>query len=334
MIRKNAALIVTVLIFSMVLIGQALTYYAVPYKYDAAALITDDGVDYEVSSNSSVSYRILAYDDARPVGKLYIYYDENYAVHGTTHKEQRAIISSMIAELKIRGVTDTELVNAAELYEKISIYKDGDAALIMSGALPVNVYDGDTNLKIFDWVNAGGSLYWMGDAIGAKYADGKTLTDAPADHQQKIFGVAAGVDCILTEYQPLVKWSGNELSEALALTYAGVVYGMNVTALGALSLGFEYVSGSGDVYGSVSMVESGDGMICVVGRFDSSSALTSMAQLIATGVSPSSELIGSASGSFIRGGSATGTLSWDASKTDVAVQIRMGEPFTVYARTF
>jgi len=334
MIKKNTALIVTVLIFSMILIGQALAYWAVPYKYGADAEIDADGVEYSVSSNSSVNYTVLAYDEARPVGKLYVYYDESYAVQGTTHKEQKAFNSQMVAELRIRGFTDTEVINADKLSDIVSSYKAGDAILITSGVLPKDVYDGDTNFKIFDWVNDGGSLYWMGYAIGAKYADGKTLMDAPADHQQKIFGVAAGVDCILMENERPTKASDNELREALMLTHAGIMYGMNVTATGALSLGFEFESVSDDIYSSISLFESGDGMICVMGRINDNPVRMSMAQVIASGVSPSSELIGIDSGSLIRGGCATGTISWSTPKTDVAVMITMGSPNIVYARTF
>jgi len=329
MLKKNAALIVTVLIFAVILAGQTLSYYAVPYRYSACADVTAayDGIDYSVSTNSSVTYTILAYDNARPAEKLYIYYDESYAVFGTTHRIQEEYISQLTVELRIRGYTDTETVNAARLSEIVSSgYNAGDAILITSGVLPADVYDGDTNLAIFDWVSSGGSLYWAGYAIGAKYADGKDLADVPS-YQMNIFGED---DRILTEQMRSGERSDNELSKALAISYTGVTYGMSITS-GTLSLGFE-CEYNGKVYSSASLTGHGSGMICVMGLVDDPTR-AAMAQVISSGVSPSSGLIGTDSGTMVRS-SVSGTISWDGVRTDVAVQVRMGDPNTVYARTF
>jgi hypothetical protein len=169
MLRKHAALIVTVLIFVAIVAGQALAYYAVPYRYDASAAGGPGSNDltYTVSTNSAVDYTVAVFDNARPADKLYVYYDEGHAVYGTTHASQKYFISQTLAELRIRGFTNTETVNAEQLVDIVSAYRPGDAVLMTSGVLPAAVYS-DSNNGIFDWVAAGGTLYWTGYAIGAK----------------------------------------------------------------------------------------------------------------------------------------------------------------------
>ncbi|MCL2607748.1 MAG: hypothetical protein FWD92_04260 [Methanomassiliicoccaceae archaeon] len=329
MLKKNAALIVTISIFAMILLGQTLAYFAVPYKYDASADITDTGVGYTVSTNSSISYTVLAYDNSRPVNVLYIYYDENYATFRITHETQQKFILNLIVELRIRGFTDVNIVNAKELSDIVSSpYVKGDAILITSGVLPSTVYQGQTNEGIFKWVSEGGSLYWAGYAIGALYADGKDIVNVPA-FQQNIFGMP---DSILMRAAVSTERSGEELSKALMLSYNNVTYGLNVSKIpGALSLGFEFENERG-VFSSISLVEYGDGMISVMGRTNTESS-TAVAQMIATGVSPTSSLIGMDGGSLVRGTDA-GTISWTDGENIVGVQIRMGDPTVVYARTF
>jgi len=331
MLKKNAAAIVTVSVFALIILGQTLAYFAVPYKYDAFADVTETGVEYTVSTNSSVSYTVLAYDNARPVSKLYIYYDEGHAVSAITHEAQLRFISDTIVELRIRGFTDVKMVNAEELFGIVSSeYVKGDAILITSGVLPSTVYQGQTDEGIFKWVNEGGALYWVGYAIGALYADGMDIKDAPPTYQQDIFGVENGIlmnHVISTERSE----AGEGLSRALMLSYNVVTYGLNVSAIpGALSLGFNYNSGT-DVFSSISLAEYGDGVISVMGSVNDQSR-TATAKLIATGVSPTSTLIGTEDGSLVRG-SAAGTITWEHGE-NIGVQIRMGDPNTVYARTF
>ncbi|MCL2786366.1 MAG: hypothetical protein FWD81_04010 [Methanomassiliicoccaceae archaeon] len=327
MVKKDAALVIMVLIFSMIIVGQALSYFAVPYNYGASAETTSDGVMYTATSNSSVSYTVLAYDNAKPIDTLHIYYDASHAVYGTSHASQKSFISQLSAELEIRGfVGSVKVTDAAGLLEVVdAAYEPGDAILITSGVLPKGVYDGETNFKIFDWVRDGGSLYWAGYAIGGKYADGKTLMDAPATYQSDIFGVP---DSILTEQRTSTERSG-DLSKALMLSRTNVTYGLNVTAVpDTLSVGFEYTAGSGDVYSSIALTQYDDGMICVMGGM----SRTSIAQIIASGITPSSTLIGTDGGSLVRGGVAERTIPLSG-ETDVAVQIRIGDPNVVYART-
>jgi len=341
MIKNKAAVLVTVLIFSVIILGQIATYAVTP-RYEASVTGSDEGLVYTVNTNGATEYTVLAFDNARPVDKLYIYYDERYAVHRTTHSSQQMAISHTIAELRIRGFTNTETVDARGLEHIISDeYEPASggevfAILMTSGVFPDTVYS-DVKKDIFDWVDGGGSLYWFGATIGEKFAVGHTLKEASPSYQADIFGVS---DCIMTEHMNNLRRSPDPLSEALKTDHSDATFGLNVDALRNIglnvrSIGFEH-SSAGGTYGSVALVEKGMGMICVMG-WSSDALKSSMAQVISSGVSERSTLlVGPVHGSLVRS-SATGTIDpWenDPGAVNVAVHIRMGEPYVVYARTF
>jgi hypothetical protein len=328
---KNVAILVTVLMFTAVVIGQALTYYAMPNRYDASADASGSDVTYTVSTNSSVTYTVLAYDDAKEIERLFIYYDEGYAAYGVTHAGLDRFIRQTIAELGVRGFTsEISIVNAVELRDALDDRKDGDAVLVTSGVLPVTVYS-DTENKMFKWVEDGGSLYWIGYAIGALYADGKDLFDAASSYQSDIFGAD---DCILMDAATSTARSADPLSAGLLLNNNNLIYGLNVDAVNddagvlvARSLGFEH-----EGYSSVSLFEKGNGLICVLGGMPGGEERISVTQLISSGVTFLSDLIDSTGGSIVRN-TITGTMDISG-HSDVGVHIRMGEPSAVYARTF
>lgn len=331
MLKINAALVVTILVFAGIVAGQTLTYFAVPNSYSANAGIQGSDIVYEVSTNSSVNYTVLAYDNAKEADRLFIYYDESYAVRGITHKDQKKFISQTISELKIRNFRGTtETVNAERLGEIVgSPYVPGDAVLMTSGVLPDTVYDNGT-VDIFDWVKDGGSLYWIGQNVGAEVAAGKTVSDVPG-YQTVIFGA----ECInpSEKTQRATVRSDDPLSKALMIDHDDVRYGLDVNMSNALSLGFEYEY-EGKAYGSAVLAGIGGngGMICVLGGSPNDTLRTSLAQIISSGVSNASELIESVNGSLVRN-KATGTLDVSAGTGEIGVHIRMGSPNLVYART-
>jgi len=327
---KNKILMLTAVLFAVMLAGQALTYFAMPNRYDASADISGPDVTYTISTNSAVTYTVLVYDNAKGTERLFIYYDESYAVYGATHAWQDRFIRQTIAELGTRGFAgEIVIVNAAELSDALDDLKDGDAVLMTSGALPATVYS-DVENKMFDWVENGGKLYWMGYAIGALYADGKDLFDAAPSYQADIFGAD---DCILTDAVKSTTRSADPLSAGLMLNNNDMIYSLNADAvndagvLTARALGFEH-----EGYSSVSLVEKGDGMICIVGGSIGSEGRSSVSQLISSGVTTSSSFIDGVSGSIVRN-TVTGTADVSG-HTDIGVHIRMGEPNIVYARTF
>jgi len=330
MSSKNIAIMVTVLMFGAVIVGQALTYFVVPDRFDASADMPGSDITYTVSTNSAVEYTVLAYDNAREVERLFIYYDKNYAVYGVTHGGQDRFIRQTIAELEIRGFAgEISIVNADELSVALAgSGGEGDAVLMTSGVLPSTVYS-DTENKIFEWVEAGGNLYWVGYAIGAMYADGKDLADV-LSYQVAIFGTD---DCIMMDDVRSTERSADPLSSGLKLNNNRLIYGLNADeinsagVLEARSLGFEH-----EGYSSTSLVGMGDGMICVLGGAIGNAERVSVSQLISSGITESSSFIDTINGSIVRN-TATGTIDATGS-SDIGVHIRMGEPNIVYARTF
>jgi hypothetical protein len=322
-------------LFAVMFIGQALTYFAVPNRYDASAELSGSEITYTISTNSAVTYTVLVYDNAKETERLFIYYDESYAVQGVTHAWQDRFIRQTISELSARGFTgEIDIVNADELSVALAgSAGEGDAVLMTSGVLPATVYS-DTENKMFDWVDAGGSLYWMGYAIGAMYAVGNELRDALPTYRTDIFGAD---DCILLDQMRSAERSADPqnsaLSSGLMLNNNNLQFGLNADEINsagvhaARSLGFEH-----EGYNSVVLVERGDGMICVLGGSLGSAERVSVSQLISSGITASSLLIDSAGGSIVRN-TVTGTVDVTGG-SDIGIHIRMGSPNIVYARTF
>ena len=324
--KRNVVIFIAILIFGAIVFGQALAYFAVPYKYEASVVVTDHGeIEYTVSTNSAVEYTVLAYSNAEKVERLFIYYDESYAVHGVTHSHQNNFIRQTIAELAVRGFKNVSIVNAAELSDILDEFTEGDAVLVTSGLLPDTVYSAGNN-KIFEWVGSGGILYWIGYAIGAMSASGNDKSTL-IGYQTNIFG---DDNSVLMQPARSAERSQDPLGSALTLNNNNAVYGLRTAGEDPIpnsrSLGFEH-----EEYSSVSLVESGHGMICVIGGSLGATERASVSQLISSGVTVSSELLWTISGSVVRD-TVTGTT--EVTGSAVGVHVRMGEPNTVYARTF
>jgi hypothetical protein len=323
-------LMIVAILFAAMFVGQTLTYFAVPNRFDISVDASGPEITYTISTNSAVEYTALAYDNAGEVERLFIYYDEGYAVYDATHEEQNRFIRQVIAELSTRGFAgEITIVNAEELSGALDAeFRKGEAVLMTSGVLPATVYS-DVENKIFEWVRKGGNLYWMGYAIGAMYADGSDLAEV-SSYQERIFGT---YDCIMMGSEMSIERSADPLSSGLMLNNNNLIHGLNAYAinnagLAARSLGF----GNSDGYGSVSLVEIGDGMVCVLGGSLGSAERASVSQLISSGITVSSNIIGDVvNGSIVRN-TVTGTIG--AADPGIGVHIRMGEPNTVHARTF
>jgi len=351
--RSDKALtIIFVSIVAVILIGEAYVYTMNDGRYSSDITVTDTGIDYSLTSKGSEQYSVLVLDNGafEKIDTYYIYYDED---HGTKLEKPKVPvgakeltleyhISQLVTILRDRGVDDVRILNAADLAKAMT--KDlpaADAAatkrglVVLSGALPDTIYTGNTGDLVFDWIDAGGSLYWAGNILGAHYStSGGGIVQVSGNYEEMFFG--AGKSGVLNTGNTGLELSdviGNDHRYSLSLMNSQTKYGIKAALLGAgdhLAVG--YTDGT---YGSSVMVKRGDGMICVLAGDHSNEQRHDLAQLMASGISAytDKEAAGYAKGEVKRG-TVTGTI--DVSLTtgnNYTVYIYYGGYFTVYGKT-
>jgi hypothetical protein len=261
---------------------------------------------------------------------------------GARELTQEYHISQLIKMLENRGVTCVETLNAEDLKEAM----DNDVAenecnvrglIVLSGALPDTVYEGNATDAIFEWISAGGSLYWAGNLLGAYYAtaDGNVHQVSEAfDYEEAFFGVTG---CLNKgdENPELQDLMANDYRFSLSLMNNRIKYGLNGTLFAAgHALAVGYTDGT---FASALLVGSGNGMICVIAGDYSSNQRHDLAQIVASGICNVSESVGNVSGEIKRG-TVNGTTDvnngegFDAG-TNYSAYVYYGGYFTVYGRT-
>ncbi len=340
--RDKKLVIIAVAIIAIILAGEAYIYtFNADSTYHTNAVMTEEGLSYEVGSNISSCYDIVYSDNGMfsPITEYYLYYDSGYKDNikdieqpiGSEKLDQGYYVSQLQYQLKNRGVEFTVL-NAEQLAETMTIdlqmngYKKG--LICVSGALPDTVYVGDRNDLIFDWIREGGCIYWVGSLIGSCYSTPDKIVEVQSNYQKLFFGVS---DClntteISTAHNDITV---NDYRHALSLSSNDVRYGIDISKLQskALAVGFQE-----EGYSSITMVENGSGMICVIGGDYSNRQRADLAQIIASHICYDSEIIEHVSGSVTRG-SHTGTIEF-LTMNESSAYIYMGGYYLEYGRNY
>ena len=344
--RSNTVLtVIFVAIVATVLIGEAYVYTINDGRYssDVNVNATKDGIVYSVSSKGSDIYSVLVLDNGafERTETFYIFYDESYGSRlekvqvpvGAKELTQWYYISQLVLTLNNRGVNNIEILNAADLAAAMAsdLAPGGKATakglIVLSGALPDTIYRGYASDTVFNWIAAGGSLYWAGNLLGAYYStpDGGTVP-VTEDYQLNFFGRS---DCLNKEESGPVldDITTNDLGRSLSMMNNRTRYGVDLSVGGGLAIG--YTDG---IYGSAVMVRSGAGMICVLAGDLSNEQRHDLAQIVASGISPDSKNAGYAEG-VIKRGTVTGTVDVAfVAGNNYTVYIYCGGYFTVYGK--
>ena len=148
--------IIFVAVVAVVLIGEAYVYTIDNGRCSSDVSVTSAGVEYSVASKGSEQYSVLVLDNGpfERIDAWYVYYDAGYGSDlenvvvpvGAKELTQWYHISQLITILHDRGVSNTEILNAADLGTAMASDSGGSAAkkglIVLSGALPDTVYMG------------------------------------------------------------------------------------------------------------------------------------------------------------------------------------------------
>lgn len=309
MSANKKILAIAAVAIAVILIGEVyLCTFNAGNTYSADSSLSPGKMSYSVHSGISNTYDVVMSDngDFRTATEFYLYYDSGYGSKlndvtqpiGAKKLDQEYYVSQLIHQLKNRGVEVTKL-NASELGGRLA----GDITagncvkglIVLSGALPDTVYQGNSTDRIFQWIDAGGSLYWAGNLLGAYYSTQSGVSTVAGDYQNMFFGVS---DCMTAEkdraYDDI---TSNDYRYALSLMNNSVKYSLKQGMVSdSLSIGYQQ-----DGYSSIVLAKHGSGMICVVGGDYSNDQRADLAQVIASHVCYKSTILAHASGTVTRG---------------------------------
>lgn len=322
--KTDGIVVLAVVLIAVVFAGEYFTY-GHNVDRDASATWDVGSASYSVYSSGSDEYRAVLFDNGghAPVDTLHIYadgtYDEYYTRAcemsdgaGPLYMEGDYYVEQVRESLKIRGFDDVVIIDAEgleNLLRTTMTSPSGIGVMVISYAVPGSVYSGQSDCLLINWINNGGSLYWLSSEIGRFYTDDSGLHKVGGDCTAHFFGIPVPVDC--SDGDSLSYITGNtlntEFTEALCLKNSTTEFGIDVSGLSGIQLGF-----GEDGYASVSMVSVGAGMICVfAGGFDINQ-LDDIGQVVASKLTCESTFLESQRGKVTRD-SVEGIFSFSAS---------------------
>ncbi len=316
--------VLAVVLIAAVFAGEYFTY---GHDTDRSASVSWDtgSVSYSVDSSGSDEYRAVLFDNGgyTPVDTLYIYADGTYDRYYSQacelsdgaeplYMEGDYYVEQVRESLKIRGFDDVCIIDGEGLEDLLRTTMpspSGIGVMVISYAVPGSVYSGGPDCLLVNWINNGGSLYWLSSEIGRFYTDGLGLHRAEGDCTAYFFGTSVPVDCSDGDSLSYItgKTVNTGFTEALCLKNSTTEFGIDISGLSGIQLGF-----GEEGYASISMVSVGAGMICVfAGGFDIDQ-LDDIGQVIASKLTCGSTFIELQRGKVTRD-SVGGTFSFSAS---------------------
>ena len=338
--KRNYVTLISVVIIAALLIGEIIVYTSGTHDFDIEAERSADEIEYSIGVRGAQVYSVITLDNKGmlPMTEIYVYLDESYASNyqrepgpiGSNPLNQTYYVDQLVKLLENRGSTPVRVVNATEL--EVAMNADIGTSfqkglVVISGALPDTIYDVSNN-TIFDWLNDGGRLYWAGNFLGKYVGTPDGIQDGPSNYQDLFFGA----ECLTTD-APFVDEDDvtNSLRKDLSLKNNDVKFAVDTSKLPA---GKNYMT-AGYANGncsSITFVEYGDGVICVLAGDLQRTQYSDLAQIISANITYTTEVIGNISGN-VRYGNVSGVMDVTGF-TDVSVYICLGGYYPVYGRFF
>lgn len=323
---------IAIILCAIIVIGEVLVYDEDLYERDATAVRDGNYIDFSVTFSGADVYSAVILDngDKDPSETVYIYHDRTYEKYedvasdaGFQCGDFDDLEKQMRNSLELRGVDCTALDSdelASRLVSDISA-GIGSSLIVFSYALPQSVYSGNPGDILFQWLNAGGTLYWMDSEIGKFYTTNDGLVEV-GDNQ----GLFFGRDCVNTgsadhSNTPI---TDNGITEALSIKNNYVRFGIDASELtDSLAIGY-----TEEGYASICFVGYGAGTVCVLAGDYSYIQFDDCSQIVAAGINEDTTLISCQNGSIIRE-TVSGTIE---APMDSSAYIYIGGYYTIYGR--
>ena len=334
--KLDAVAVCAVLLCGIIIVGEYLTYSSDAHDLWADAEWGEGYVDYSIHSSGSDPYSSVLIDNSGrvPVSELTILVDDGYLDNfqyamsdgSALFIDQDYYESQIKGALRIRGFTAVQDCTSSSLHDYLESTSDsatGRGLLVMTYALPMDVYDGTSDCLLLRWMSNGGTLYWVGSEIGSYYLDGKKLIRV--DNNQKLF---LGSDCINVD-GPDVAGSmvDNGFCSSLLFKGPGIRFSADPSAIGD-ALGMGYVESG---YCTIVFASYGKGQTCIFGGPSDINQIEDIGQVIASGITCCSTIVGCSSGVVTR---STIESSFDILTDSSVLYIYLGGYYVNYGCRF
>ncbi len=334
--ERKWVLVAAAVFIAMILIGEAIAYGG-GYSYDSSAERSGSTVSYSVSSSGTNDYTAVLIDNHgfSRVEKLVIYVDENYDrnfkdASSVTfiHKNEVSYYADQIKKaLEIRNFKDVTICDSKGLMDFVNdspVDHGSYGIMSVSYSLPGEIYSGNVDDKLMEWIDTGGSLYWTGSVPGEFYYD----TDGKLKHvtncQELFFGAS---DCVKNgEYgKPVI--NDNEFTRSLLLFGNQTMTGLDISKISGDHLAMGSLDGN---YSSTTLVKYGNGMVVQFAGWFEIEQVEDIAQTISSGMCYKSTIVGYEGGRVTR---TTQNGSFESSEGNI-LYVFIGNSYSVYGRAW
>ncbi len=330
--------LVAIVICAVVLIGEMYAYIPRDYGYSSEAGSDSEGIWYSVDDRGSDEFDAILMDngDYVAVTHVYIYFDPSYASAvnedapvevGAQRMTQEYYVDQLVKVLKYRGIPDVTILDARGLADVLaSDYATGTCAghglAMASGAIPDTVFSGSADDLILKWIDAGGSLYWVGNAIGMFVSTSDGLKEVGAAD------LFVGTDAINASNDSAYQ-DCSDFRKLFSYEYNRTMYAPDMSGSDRVYLGAGYSDGR---HSSTTFVQLGAGQVCVVGGEFNSKQVRDLAISICSGLCYQSVVLENQDG--IVDGHYSGDMAVGDTHGNLRLYIYIGGYFCVYGHGY
>ncbi len=203
--RRAAEAAAVIAVCAVIFIGEAYAYLPDDYGYGSSASDAGGYAEYSVTVNGSHVYTasLIGGGDYVPVSSVYLFFEEGrmsqYSDGGdlflSRMDEPEFYLEQTETAFGVCGIGSAVYLGmdglAAALSSDISEGTAAGKGLVMVyGAFPVTIYDGSSGGTALEWMEAGGTVYWVGPAPGDyvmtrdgyRYAGGRAFFTGSAEY--------------------------------------------------------------------------------------------------------------------------------------------------------
>jgi len=309
-LRQSFPAIAAVIIIAVVLAGEVITVTDSHSDFSSSISLQGDTVEFTIDSKGSHIYDAVSLRNTLGTPEsVSVYYDPDYfSTSGDGHASTgaRALDEGYYVEqipdtLMVRGINHVETVDAEGLGRLMSSDGSGRAVIMISGSIPDTVYDGTSDSPILKWIRSGGRLYWAGDVLG-KYLAHRDAAEEVGDGT----ALFLGSDCIDSEKRMGYSVSRDDFRDSLYILNNDISYAPDVSMIPS-DTGFLAIGYTDGIRSSLTFVECGEGMVCIMGGDYSIRQRIDMGMMVASGIGPDTEIVETVHGTV--SGKITGSIA-------------------------
>ena len=313
---KKIGVILVAVLLAIIIAGETISY-ANPYYSNFDAERSGNEITYSIDSNLSKDYTAVTMDNGGHynIERYVAFYDDEYFTPVKNALDSLKWLKHNLEKFNI----DLIIAGIDEVKNVIENIDITTALVFATGTLPKEIYSGNNYDLIFDWLGAGGVMYWMDGRLGETYSEqgaSKLVHVGSSKANMNFFDTD---NLFRNDSNPVYNRDlvDNSLTYVLGIFFNECTHGLKTSGLvDYLSLDYSH-----EGYSAVTFVKyyNGSGMICNLGGYLNHDTAHSVAQTIASGLTYDSVVIDHHSGQISK--DPNGKLQGVSGRTDLFIYI-------------